>query len=918
MFMSRLVLLPFFISAAVLALSGCQSADPTLVTADAPDSADPVPVIATQIAPGRQFIARYMQLSLDPDLLSAEISHKRQTSAQPPQAIYYDFDIANFLNSESFLVTGVSLDEFGDFVLDFTHAHPFPAPDVETPISGINRADLGYTGRLLVLSTGAPELFFDGSVRLDPRIVKDADGYVNPGDLLESDSFNLANTFPYVLLADEGEDNRVGISNGGDPEGSYSADFAGWQRTNLGPEGTGWTGYDYVHGGQTIQNQLTLQREALENNNYLVDLAFLIKYTDPRGAGGLSNRIPAEIIAAEDFAYRLPFAALDNSKITITEPLDSSVLCCGTDRLEVAIRDWDTRATEAGDSDLSDESNVALVQPGASGIPAVRLDAPDFLNEPVALTGLRGSGLIGDEMEFGADITPDGFPGSGDYFGLLEVVDRENLLDRGSYHFGVDPDSVLPDSTRALPVVTYQSIPISEPLRVLSVQPTGTFYIGDEVTFSAEIVGGEPDNYSWNFSGGTDPFGSGDPRPTVRFTAPVSSRTGSLTLFRGGENTEPFEFTYQVLPRPVPTFFNHVFFSNDFASSGASPQIAQGDGVLAVAYPSSAFDGIVMGVSNSEFPGFNGNWDVFLVDPGTGRAGFLQLAVLRGRPVMTYNTETTDNFAFTYATTDMPQSASDFATYDIVDSADSTGYFGSLQAINDRLIAAHHNGSTQDVMIAYSMPDQGIPTRASEWTSYSLPTIDLDGEDLEIVGQTSGEGGMILAYRNVSDADRDIRVATSNTPEAADWQNPYTLESGRGEFSMALAGNTPHAVFRQESGERLRYFKGRTFIPINSSSWDDLDVYYETDGPIGVPDIAIIEGRPAIAFDQELGTGFNVVKVLRAVDFNPFELGDWQEASVYQPGFAATLTEKEDLLFLIHSRQESNDLPVVSKTIAPW
>ena len=432
------------------------SADP-VQSNDASTAAVPQPLVSIA---GDQFLTRPFQLMIDTDTLTASVDWPRTSEAQPPQAIYYDFDIANFLQPSSFVVSRVSIDGDNDIELEFLHEHPFAAPEFSSPISATNRADLGYTGRLLVLANGTTELFFDGTARTDPSLVKFPDGYLDPGTLLANDQFSLNNIYPYVLLADEAEDNRLGgPSNEGMPVGSYAPAFGGWQQANFSD---GWTGFDFVHQGQSVLNTISFNKSALDAAGSVIDLTFLIKYTDPRGTGGPSLRMPVDPIDVTQFAYRLPFAALDNSKIGINDLFTPGGLG-STDDLGITIRDWDTRADASTDADLSDEPDVSLVQPGATGIPTVEFDAPAVASSPVTLTGLRGSGIPGDEMEFGADITNDQNPPGGRYHGLVRVTDKENALDRSGYHFGVDPDSLDASTSRALPLVTYQIVPYQVP-----------------------------------------------------------------------------------------------------------------------------------------------------------------------------------------------------------------------------------------------------------------------------------------------------------------------------------------------------------------------------------------------------------------------------------------------------------------------
>jgi hypothetical protein len=172
------------------------------------------------------------QVELDIATLRATVSPEAHRTVQFPQARSYDLDIANFLQPDSFAVREFALDPAGNVALTFAHRHPFAAPDFAAGITGQNRADLGYTGRLLILADLAPgdiaaNSWYGGTIRANPRLVEDADGYVNPGDLLANTGPFNANTFPYVLLADEALNNRSNVDNGGQPNGNYDPPSGG-------------------------------------------------------------------------------------------------------------------------------------------------------------------------------------------------------------------------------------------------------------------------------------------------------------------------------------------------------------------------------------------------------------------------------------------------------------------------------------------------------------------------------------------------------------------------------------------------------------------------------------------------------------------------------------------------------------------
>ncbi|MEO7994866.1 MAG: hypothetical protein ABI743_10760, partial [bacterium] len=198
-----------------LVVSGCQHGTSIDPAADqhAPSYSSVVPL---SFHPGDSIPALF-ELTIDPATITASAQPVASRGATGYQASMYDLDLHKFQTPTQFKPESVRFNLVGDVEVAFTHAHPFPAPDLTQPPIGINRADLGYTGRALILAdlpSGqvASHTFF-GDVIANTDLVRGADGYVQPGDLLFDSGFNT-NCFPYMLLADEAKDNRVGVSNG--------------------------------------------------------------------------------------------------------------------------------------------------------------------------------------------------------------------------------------------------------------------------------------------------------------------------------------------------------------------------------------------------------------------------------------------------------------------------------------------------------------------------------------------------------------------------------------------------------------------------------------------------------------------------------------------------------------------------------
>ncbi|MEO7995407.1 MAG: hypothetical protein ABI743_13500, partial [bacterium] len=188
-------------------------------------------------------------------------------------------------------------------------------------------------------------------------------------------------------------------------------------------------------------------------------MAILAKYTDPRGAAGVSDRLPIAPVDVSRFAYRLPYAALDVSACQWCNRTDVAGQPTLT-HLAVGLRDWDFGATESGDVNLSDEPNPGKIQPGAAAAPLVEAVQPALFTTPLPLSLTGGTGRPGDELQYSASFTnTNDIEATG--WMLLRAIDPETTDGQfGAYHFGLDPETIIPDPTRALLPVTFMPVQV--------------------------------------------------------------------------------------------------------------------------------------------------------------------------------------------------------------------------------------------------------------------------------------------------------------------------------------------------------------------------------------------------------------------------------------------------------------------------
>lgn len=836
--------LPLLVFVATCSLAACQRS-PQPLSADA-TATQPTAPLATQVV-GDEWVAGLLNLSVDPITLTATVTPHAPERAAQFQALNFDLDIAAFLKRDSFRIRGLTTDSDGDLVVTFTHTHPFAAPNLLQPPTAQNRADLGYTGRVLFVrevpgSQLANAIFFDdgtSSIVTDTQFIKNADGYLHPGDLLRSPVL-LANTFPYMLLADESKDNRLDVSNNGDPQGSYNDAPGGWQRPALAVNNIGWTGFDFVHAGQIIQNSFTINREALASGTFDLQVALVIKYSQPAGAPPRTNRqlhFPLSPADVTQFAYRLPYAALDASQSTVNGPVLITPLIGANATVEVQLRDWDSRGIEASSSSLATETDVTLIQQGASGQPVATVSAPRLSAGlfPLLPVDPFVSGEPGDEILYSGVLTNIlGTAPIGTVPGLIRFVDPEDTDPAAaSYRYGSDPNTLAADPNRALRVRTFQYIPITvaNPAPVITaVSPGGTVgATGQQVSFSATVTG-TVDSWSWSFDTGAVPGTSTDASPLVTLEAP-GIYSGTVVATNTFGSSAPFNFDFTVSAPTSPTWNKHLIL--DTGNVGRFSAITAYGSGFAVSHGELGAGGLPrVSISTTANPTGPSDWTHVVVDPLAGTSAiYSDLLVHAGRLFVAYYTgNPNQDINLARANVAAPGVPSGFTNY-AVDTPGNPGInLNMVESSTGRLLMASGRTTPTPSGLRFNYATVADPLLPSDWLSY-------DAVELADVGAASGSNtmGSRLILHNGNPAfvfgaatGATIRgpwVAQATVPvptSKAQWTIHNVENTGTSVLysSVASTGGRLGVVYYDGSpNTRLRFAHAAVTTPVSSADW---------------------------------------------------------------------------------------------------
>ncbi|HYE76403.1 MAG TPA: hypothetical protein VEI97_00325 [bacterium] len=511
----------------------------------------PSPVgAAAEGGPTVEALQAVYTLDLDPTQLSAAISPE-PIRVPAENDDLYDLSVGRFFRPAHLTADAVRWDG-EDLVVSYTVRHPFAAPaDLNGPVSATNRADLGFAGRLVFLAD-VPGVeghrFFDESaagrdqVVAETGLIRNPDGYVQPAGLLDLAGFT-ANTFPYKLVVDERDGgNRVGHPNGGSPRGNHLADI-GWQRVNIGADRDHWTGYGVLHQGQAATGEWRLNSAALAGGPVCYRLALLARYNDPRGgatpAERRGNRLPPPGPDPTRFLYRMPHGALDVQRIAFLGETGGFVAGqASSSPLHFHVEDWDARAQETTQPDLSLEPFGSRVAQGESGLPSLEVSIPGVIGDPSAIdrwdpaatvrdddTAVGGdpfqdTGVPGDAIFFTKPVAKpaagDGGPGL--YTGMIRAIDVSDALDRSEYWTPLDED--------LRPLAANHPRPISYQAFTVELHETAPN------TGWAVVYGGEhQDNAQVTVDPAGNTYVAGDFYSTVDFGEGPRTAAGSWDIF---------------------------------------------------------------------------------------------------------------------------------------------------------------------------------------------------------------------------------------------------------------------------------------------------------------------------------------------------------------------------------------------------
>ena len=441
------------------------------------------------------------------------------------------------------------------------------------------------------------------------------------------------------------------------------------------------------------------------------------------------------------------------------------------------------------------------------------------------------------------------------------------------------------------PIVAYPEI--------TAVEPT-VGYTGREATFTASIKGTAPFEYEWDFGGGATPNAPQLANPTVTLRAPGSYPANHTSLNSAGEDT--FDFVLTVLEVPTVTVDGRIVerMDDEVGIPGITVEITDGDFAPAITDAEGYYEirdvpigyrtvkpansgwlfwPVECGITISEeqhtvnFDALHTNWHVRVVDDWVPDGGDSSLAIVNGRPSVSYYWRyDTGGTQLRYKTSDDDDGLAWDSAAVIVASAGmpplSVGRFNSL------------------------LGDYGRPAISCAGSPYYFKAIDYEGNSwyglVSVAEDTLAEYTALLAVNGrpaIAYVDRyvdGIRYVRADSSSFYNWGEPVSLYEGylpdnRGcpRIGFAIINGNPAVSYPDPYNSTEGKVMFRRANDENGDSWNTPVTAVTGYFPGYFSSLLEVNGNPAVFYTRPSGIPeAQAIMYTRATDAQGLE---WSE-----------------------------------------
>ncbi len=310
----------------------------------------------------------------------------------------------------------------------------------------------------------------------------------------------------------------------------------------------------------------------------------------------------------------------------------------------------------------------------------------------------------------------------------------------------------------------------------------------------------------------------------------------------------------------------------------------------------------------------------------TGSIGLWNsLAVVGGKPAISYFDDTNDDLKYAWARSACPLSSADWVIH-AVDTTGNVGWSTSLAVLSDGTPAIAYYDSTLG-NLNFAVADNAYPYTSTDWTVYAIDSV---GDAGMYASLTVREGFPIVSYYDSVNYDLKFAEATVEVPTVpGDWVI-HTVDSTDSvgmfsQLSTVFTGfggmplepiNVPAIAYRDITNQTLKYAQATVQSPSAPGDWV---IYTLDDGGgnnVGYAGIAILEhagiltSNPVVAYqdwtDRSLKIALaDVVEPASPDDWNIYVLDDGAGSDT---GISPSILRSGGRLFISYADTTNDDL----------
>jgi hypothetical protein len=233
--------------------------------------------------------------------------------------------------------------------------------------------------------------------------------------------------------------------------------------------------------------------------------------------------------------------------------------------------------------------------------------------------------------------------------------------------------------------------------------------------------------------------------------------------------------------------------------------------------------------------GTSGAWTILTVD-SVGDVGlYTSLAVVNGRPAISYRDTTNADLKFAIASS--ADGTGGAWTLLTVDSPGDVGRSTSLAVVNGRPAISYRDTTNADLKFAIAPNADGTGT----WTTFTVDSTGDVGDDTSLAVVN---GRPAISYRNTTNAD--LKYAIAPTPDGGGTWTTLTVDSAGGSYTSLAVVNGRPAIGYYVNGNKNTKYAIAPSADGTGGAWTTFTVDGSLEG--GYTSLAVVNGRPAISY----------------------------------------------------------------------